>query len=540
MKQIEIKIKTISPVILSTRGNTNVMTATYDHFNGTVVRGIVANRYIRMNDLGDNAHENNDFLRLFFNRLRFVAAYPVNQGINTRSIVMPLSLQKIKDGNSIIDLLRQDSEPNYKSLRGFGALADGKIYLTEVRRNISLHMSRSDMRDKNGQERLAGRSKQSGIYNYESIDAGQLFTGFIIGNEEDLEKLITELKGTEWTAHIGKSHYTQYGSCHIKLGDLHDIPPMEQVSSNTVCLRLETPVLQDSLLKDNSIPDAAAALQNIAQQMNTRCHTDEFDIVTGIKKIFSKSENIDNFVGIWGMKRPRAKALAAGTIFQLKKASQWTEEDYNNLNTICYEGVGQRTAEGFGQLRVWNQPLITMADVDDISPKCLAQQAVVSKQVQEYAMNIVTKKMQEAVRIFAAEDVELSKKFFPDNYKHLFGRLDSMLGSNPSYSRSHIQDCLCNELRGEATPLFRLLHKVEIQGSTLYELLNDMAITDMPYNRRSWKETLSDDIKEALKDIDENMELEHLIKDQTLFYEYWHWFFRHGRKTKQAERWLKK
>ena len=124
-------------------------------------------------------------------------------------------------------------------------------------------------------------------------------------------------------------------------------------------------------------------------------------------------------------------------------------------------------------------------------------------------------------------------------YKHLFNRLDGMLGNNPKYSHSHIQECLENELRGENTALLRLLRKVEVQGSTLYELLKDGALADMPYNRRNWKEILYENIDNVLMDIGNKVTIDKLTVDAVLFYEYWHWFFRHGRKTRQGERWLK-
>ena len=535
MKKIDITLKTLSPVVLSTRGNTNVMTATRDYFTGSMLRGILAGHYIEKNDLGDTAHTNEDFLKLFIGELRFVDAYPVNGSTGTRSIALPLSLQKIKDGNSIIDLLIQDSEPNYKSLSGFGALKEGKIHQTVPAKNISMHMSRSDMKNSTGAERLAGRSISGGIYNYESLDAGQTFMGSVIGTDEALDKLAVGLKETSWTAHIGKSHYTQYGSCMVQLGDIEDIPKFEHCQGDTVCLRLETPLLMDTLAQD-----AAQTLQIIADQMNKRCHTDEFSIVTGKRKIFSKTEKIENFVGVWGMKRPRETALSAGTIFQLHKESCLTDDDYTALEQLCYEGIGQRTEEGFGQIREWKHMAITMADPESSSVANTPRRSITSQLVSEYAMKILTKKMIEDVRIFAAEDVENSKNYFRDmEYKHLFNRLDGMLGNNPKYSHSHIQECLENELRGENTALLRLLRKVEVQGSTLYELLKDGALADMPYNRRNWKEILYENIDNVLMDIGNKVTIDKLTVDAVLFYEYWHWFFRHGRKTRQGERWLK-
>ena len=46
MKKIRVKIKTLSPIVLATRGNTTVMTSSHEFFSGTLVRGMLAERYI--------------------------------------------------------------------------------------------------------------------------------------------------------------------------------------------------------------------------------------------------------------------------------------------------------------------------------------------------------------------------------------------------------------------------------------------------------------------------------------------------------------
>ncbi|SDO93068.1 CRISPR-associated protein Csx10 [Selenomonas ruminantium] len=532
MRQMAIKIKTVSPVILSTRGNTDVMTATYDYFSGNVLRGILAGRYIQKAGLGKKAHENADFVELFFQKLRFVDAYPVNQTTGCRSMVMPLSLQKIKDGNSIIDLLQQDSEANYKPLRGFGSIEQGKIYSTEIQKNITLHMSRSDSGSQDGKERLAGRSIKGGIYNYESIAPGQSFEGYIFGNQEALEKLMKVLQENVWLAHVGRSQYTQYGSCSIELGEIEDLPVAQKAEGRSVCLRLETPLLLAGLSND-----AQEGLNEFARAMNECCQREAFHIQSGKRKIFSKAEKVDSFVGVWGMKCPRLNALAAGTIFIIQKEDDWNDEDWKHLIRLCYEGIGLRTEEGYGQVRVWQCPKLKYAKTPDkVRP---ARQAVKSSQVSKYAQEIVKKKMREAVRLFAAEDVEQARKYFPQDANHLFARLDSMLDEKSAYCRSNMQNSLEAEKGGESTPLTRMLRKVEVSGTSLGELLENAPLAQMPYNnqKHDWQSVLSPKIHEVLADIDDKLSLEELKTNDKLFYEYWHWFFRNGRKAEKLERW---
>ena len=74
MKQITMTIRTLSPVVLSAMSNATVMTASHSYFSGPIVRGILASRYIQQRELGVHAEEDEAFLSLFFDKLRFVAA----------------------------------------------------------------------------------------------------------------------------------------------------------------------------------------------------------------------------------------------------------------------------------------------------------------------------------------------------------------------------------------------------------------------------------------------------------------------------------
>lgn len=57
MKQISVHIRTLAPVVLSAMSNATVMTESHSYFSGSIVRGIVASRYIKMRGLGEQAEE---------------------------------------------------------------------------------------------------------------------------------------------------------------------------------------------------------------------------------------------------------------------------------------------------------------------------------------------------------------------------------------------------------------------------------------------------------------------------------------------------
>lgn len=62
MKQISVHIRTLAPVVLSAMSNATVMTESHSYFSGSIVRGIVASRYIRTRGLDEQAEEDETFL----------------------------------------------------------------------------------------------------------------------------------------------------------------------------------------------------------------------------------------------------------------------------------------------------------------------------------------------------------------------------------------------------------------------------------------------------------------------------------------------
>lgn len=525
MKQITMTIRTLSPVVLSAMSNATVMTASHSYFSGSIVRGILASRYIQQQDLGEHAEEDESFLSLFFDKLRFVPAYPLTAD-GARAFVLPFSMQKSKDGKELLDLMQQAGRPGFKSMKGFGVVHGAEIAPVEVRKTINLHMSRSDIKNHDGKERLAGRSMAGGIYNYEAVDAGQSFAGVIYGEEEDLQALRDGLGASEWTSYAGRSRFTQYGQCSVSVSDIEDIPqePVE-AAGNTVCLRLETPFIPS----DSAADDASAALSEVVEALNEQTQGG-FSVEIGPQKLVAKPEPVENFVGVWGMKRPRVQALAAGSVFCLKKDGSWTDADKATLQDILYEGVGSRTEEGFGQLRIW--PVVEHKIAKTTSPSPAVKQSEMHPAVCQHAEAIIRKHFIAQVQVWAAEDVQASKGYFPENGTHFFARLDALLGSNEKGAQSHLATAIGYELGNASTPFAKGLHKVAVCDRKLKWYLTEANLSEMPYNQRDWQALAEElQLERAMQTIWGKSKLGNIQSSEALFYAYWHAFFRYGRKA---------
>ena len=328
MHRVEIFIKTLSPVVLTSASNSTVMTGTHTLFSGSIIRGIFASRFIKVQNLHDEAHDK-IFRELFFGGLKFLPATP--EILNERSFALPLSLQSGKagtdDADKIQDLLN-DEKPSrgYKNFRGFGVERDEKFFRTQVKTNMFMHMSRSGQ-----EERTAGRSVDGQIYNYEALDAGQNFRGEILGDEKILRKLLDglDLDGGEMVAYIGRSKFTQYGKCLVTLGEIKNLPAPD--FGGKIFLRLDSPLIpvDDCFLSAEKIL-SSEVVEKLGKNFS-------------LGKVFAAGVELENFVVPWGMKRPRVSALAAGTVFELKISAPLTDDEKKFLRD---SGRARKRASG--------------------------------------------------------------------------------------------------------------------------------------------------------------------------------------------------
>lgn len=503
MMQISyVTIETLSPVVVTAPGSSQLLTASSESFSGTLLRGVLAGKYVSDHKLGTKAHEDENFIRYFFSDLRFVSANPGADG--KRAMVLPLSLMKAKaaDANKpILDLLSDEGKAGYKSLKGLAVVDDGKIHPMSVKSSMTFHMSRSG-----DNERLSGHSQDGKVYTYESIDAGQFFQGAIIGDDACLEAFLKDIdrKGKGFTCRIGRSKRTEYGNCCITFTPPQDLP--DEAFSETTCLVLDTPLLPTGGL-------AARADQVLQEEvidvLNPRVGGDTFTL----GRVFSTPVAIENFVGIWQMRRPRTMALAAGTVFEIHKDGPWQDKDVQALTLLMYGGAGDRTEEGFGQLRRWKLQDLTIGGKR--GKKAVEEIHIESPEVKKRAAAILESRVKEQLRNFAYEDAAQLKGLEGGAKTHLFARLESWLDRD---FRAELK-----AKAGKNETIGTHLRRLRLNGAPLYEIFN--GDKPAPYESADRKRTLDQLIPD---------ELINLIgfKDpkEAYFHEYWLWFFRHSRK----------
>lgn len=511
MHTISFEIETLSPVVISSASNSTVMTSTHSEIGGAIIRGVLAKKYISEKNL-KTPYLDEEFKKFFYGDLKFLSATP--KIFNRRSFILPLSLQSGKKGtpdeNKISDLLNDGEIPKgYKNFRGFGIVDGKKIFKTDVKKNISLHMSRNL-----ANERLSGKSEEGHIYNYESIDAGQKFCGEIIGKENNLKKFVEtlNLKNNSMKIFVGKSRFTQYGKCKISFGDVEEIilPPARE----KIFLRLESPLISE----EDYFIDAEKILQKeIVDVLNETFGENIFTL----GKIFASAVEVENFVTHWSMKRPRVLALAAGTVFELQVSKILYAENFKILAEKIFSAFGIRTEEGFGQLRFWQaEEVLTSEKIKNPEPQ---KPKNFSKKTLEIAEKILSTRCLEQVRIYAHDDAK-KLKLRGENLTHFFSRLDSILSSfsNSDDVQKNFQLQLESEIRGGSLFETNLKNLRMINGQTFFDVLTGRA--NLPRSVEDLKKDLN--FGELLQELNLNLD----FVQKKFFAEYLKNYFRFARK----------
>jgi CRISPR-associated protein Csx10 len=320
------------------------MVSTLDYIPGSVIRGILAQKYIEKKDLKFEAHKNDFFYKSFLSpRLSFTNAY-LSKNDNKNIInyyPTPFSIQSEKrDENTIYDLIKKEEKREQPKYVGkYCAIKGNSIDLLHASKSINFHNTRNN--------RIKGCSDDGSIYNYESLDPQQEFSGRIIGEKEILEALFQSF-GKDINIHIGRSKNIQYGKAELKF--ISDIP--EDFSSEVNAFKSDdiektfTMTLLSSAIIYNQLGFSTASLTDF------QAYLAEYLAITPesieIEKVFKKAETSENYISIWQMKRPSETAIKAGSCFEIE-IKGINDKIKELLIELQKTGIGERTNEGFGR-----------------------------------------------------------------------------------------------------------------------------------------------------------------------------------------------
>lgn len=426
---IRYRITTLSPALFVMNvGDTN-MVATRDYIPGSVILGLFAGEFIREKSLDNRAHENHDFYQWFLRGdVRFTNAFIVSQderGQFQKYFPVPLSIQHEKSNEKALsDLFFPDEDtvkqPVYKA--GFSRTEGDGLYRQPVKKSLNFHHQRNPE---------TGTVKKGLIFNYESMDAHQTFEGNILGSCEGLQAILALFPNAQ-TAYIGRSRNAQYGKIRFEFVSQAPedfIPETDGFTSKTLEKAIENEEVSLTLLS-NTIMYNDNGLSTTEVTEIEKLLTKELDAKVAVKKAFIKTDEVENFVSVWRLRKPSEVCFKAGSCFLLGGISP---EHTKKLLELQRNGIGERRGEGFGRIVFGCQNsarnTFTMEETD--KKRLEKPSYVVPHQTKEIIQTIVRDFIRRNVELSALRDATMSVREDRTDMglpsKSLIGRLDAMV-----------------------------------------------------------------------------------------------------------------
>lgn len=338
MYSLNYKLVAESELLISPGSDNPNFVHSSEFITGSTIKGYFANNYILKNNIqSEKAHENEGFYELFLSgNINFLNAYKDTKQ-NKRCFPTPLSIQKEKNTNKIHDLFFIDNNFNTqtKPLGGFSNINidDDKIFITSI--NINKKISFHHARDKK-----TGTSKKGVIFNYESLSAGQEFTGSIIGDKKNLEKISTFLNNVEYLR-LGRSTTSEYSKVKITLD--FDIQPFETETEVETYIETEQTSMTfiSPVIIYNNYGYSTTKITELENFLKDNLQEPDLKITNA----FIKQSEIKSYSSVYHMPRPTEKAFKEGSCFIISGYS-----DSDKLIDLQKNGLGERKSEGYGRI----------------------------------------------------------------------------------------------------------------------------------------------------------------------------------------------
>jgi len=214
------------------------------------------------------------------------------------------------------------------------------------------------IRDSNSVDDTAQRPKEGGgggLYTYQAIASGSVLRSAVrvllpadpAGTVEELRRAL------DGPARIGRSKKDDYGAVLIGAPTAGALSG----SARAIALRDQTTVwcLSDVILRDATLtpdPTAPALAAALGDALGVR-----FEPVADRTHI--RARRTDSWQAAWGLPRPSLVGIQAGSVVTFERTG---EVDPERLAAVLASGVGERRAEGFGQL-CFDDPLVVTREV---------------------------------------------------------------------------------------------------------------------------------------------------------------------------------
>lgn len=223
----------------------------------------------------------------------------------------------------------------------------GTVFLQERLTSLFIHNTIQN-------ERQRPMEEEGGVYSREAMAAGT-----ILETELRLRKSLFSKLPKNWEqklsgeCRIGVSKKDDYGKVRITIGGKQPEELEPETDRTTVTVWL----LSDLLIRDASLRPTADP-SALTQELQQRLKLCSLSIRQKGELVSMRAfvRRLDSWNTQWGLPRPTLVGMQAGSCFVLESNEPI---DLDELKQIQREGIGERRAEGYGQIAL-NHPMLSL------------------------------------------------------------------------------------------------------------------------------------------------------------------------------------
>lgn len=347
---LDLRLTTKSPLTIHKRTTGNVV-ETLDYIPGTCLIPILSQK-LRTAEFNIGT--------AIANR-HFIITHATPEVENTQGLPVPFAFAKEKLNEAAIYnkfKANLDDAPQVKNFRSgyINATQSATMSYCAIDTEVETHNTVEDKSQRPSEE-------VGGVYSYEAVPPGQTFRAqlrlqrsLFNQNGAALPEVLRSLLQTSATVQIGRTKKDDYGWVELEFVEASVLKQSNVSNELTVWL------LSDVLLRDHRLRPTTR-LEDLTKALER-----ELDTTLELSDpSFARHRRTDSWQTRWGLPRPSLIGLSAGTCltFKLKSAI-----DPSRLDELETKGIGERTAEGYGQLR-FNAPVLMVEkpELEKVQPE---------------------------------------------------------------------------------------------------------------------------------------------------------------------------
>jgi len=359
--QVPLYLTLKSPVIVLKGELGNVMSS-LDYIPGTHLLGPVTKRlkqHIKLNLFNEVAKGDMQispaYLDVFNTR-----GLPVpmalfhekeNKGLNNKDNQGGPVWNRLEEGLGESDKIAQLKQHREGYISPFNETDNTLPRLFEMDLQVTTHGTIEDQEQRPSE-------KVGGVFSFEAIQAGTRLQA-ILKVRQSLANQLQAVNEKWWETlnsdiRIGSSKKDDYGWVQLSVGPCQLLPsqPLQHDNQKLVVWLCSDLLLRDARLRPST--DLNDLQKELETQLNVTLSLRKNQALSAL----IRTNRTDGWHQEWGQPRPSYIGLAAGSclVFECQAGSL----DENQLQALMQRGLGERRAEGFGEVR-FNPPLLMQA-----------------------------------------------------------------------------------------------------------------------------------------------------------------------------------